>query len=106
MLEFGNNSVVASKKEIIEELLFCRENKAAIGIWSHSLGKGMFMCLVKEVVMDEDEDDIVVILNENDLHGSNVETHVLYLYEIDKIYRFRVVPSPTLRVRSADDDQL
>ncbi len=104
MLEFGNNSVVTARKEIIEELLFCRENRAAIGIWSYSLGKGMFMCFVKELVMDEDEDDIVVILNENDLNGSNFETHVLYLYEIEKIYRFRVTPNPTLRVRSMDDD--
>jgi hypothetical protein len=82
----------------VEELLFCRDNLGAIGIWSPSLGKGMFMCFVKEVVMDEDEDDIVLILNEKDPNGSNFETHVLYLYEIERVYRFRLSPNRTLKV--------
>lgn len=103
MIEFGHNSVVTSRKEMIEELLFCRECNGAVGIWSSALGKGMFMCFVKEVVVDEDEDDVVVILNENDLNGASLETHVLYLYEIEKVYRFRVAPNTTLRVRSMDD---
>ena len=95
---------MSSRKEIIEELLFCRDNAGAVGVWSHSLGKGMFMCFVKEVVMDEDEDDIVLILNEADMNGSNFETHVLYLYEIERVYRFRLTPNRTLRVSSVDPD--
>jgi hypothetical protein len=102
MEESGNVSFVSSRKEIIEELLFSRDNMGAVGVWSACLGKGMFICFVKEVVIDEDEDDVVVILNENDLHGSNFETHVLYLYEIEKIYRFRLNPNPSLKIRSLD----
>jgi hypothetical protein len=100
MEEFENGSFVSSRREIIEELLFCRDNAGAVGIWSSSLGKGMFMCFVKEVVMDEDEDDIVLILNENDMMGSHFETHVLYLYEIERIYQFRLSSDRSLKVRS------
>jgi hypothetical protein len=104
MKEFGNGAFVSSRKEIIEELLFCRDNAGAVGIWSSSLGKGMFMCFVKEVVMDEDEDDILLILNENDMNGSNFETHVLYLYEIERVYRFRVSCDRTLKISSLRSD--
>ena len=98
MEESGKGSFVSSRKEIIEELLFCRDNAGAVGLWSYSLGKGMFMCFVKEVVMDEDEDDIVLILNEVDMSGTSFETHVLYLYEIERVYRFRLNPNRTLKV--------
>lgn len=104
MGEFENGSFVSSRKEIIDELLFCRDNAGAVGIWSPSLGKGMFMCFVKEVVMDEDEDDIVLILNENDMIGSNVETHVLYLYEIERIYQFRLSSSRGVKVRPLNNE--
>lgn len=104
MEDSGKGHFVSSRKEIIEELLFCRDNAGAVGIWSSSLGKGMFMCFVKEVVMDEDEDDIVLILNENDMNGSNFETHVLYLYEIDRIYQFRMNPNRSLKVKSLDTE--
>ena len=104
MEELGNGSFVSSRKEIIEELLFCRDNAGAVGIWSPSLGKGMFMCFVKEVVMDEDEDDIVLILNENDMMGSNFETHVLYLYEIERIYQFRISSDRSVKVRSFNNE--
>jgi hypothetical protein len=89
-----------SRKEIIEELLACRGTRSAVGIWSSCLGRGMFMCFVKEVVVDEDEDDVVIIFDENDLSGSGFETHVLYAYEIDKIYKFRMSPNNTLKVQS------
>lgn len=100
MEDHGIESPTSSRKAIIHELLVCRDNSSAIGIWSSSLGKGMFMCFVKEVVMDEDEDDIVVILNESDFNNSAFETHVLYLYEIEKIFRFRLEPVSKLKIQS------
>lgn len=90
------------QREIIEEFLKCRDSKGAVGIWSPCLGKGMFICFVKELVLDEDEDDVVVILQENDLSGQVFETHVLYLNEIEKIYRFRLNPNETLTVKPLD----
>ena len=75
-----------------------------MGLWSHALGGGLFMSFVKEVVMDEDENDIVLILNEADMNGSSHETHVLYLYEIDRVYRFRLTPNRTLRVSSLNPE--
>ena len=96
--DHGMESFTASRKAIIQELIFCRDNKSAVGIWSSSLGKGMFMCFVREVVMDEDEDDIVVILNEDDFTNCTFETHVLYLYEIEKIFRFRLEQASRLNI--------
>jgi hypothetical protein len=99
MEDHGMESFTVSRSAIVHELLLCRDNKSAIGIWSSSLGKGMFMCFVKEVVMDEDEDDIVVILNESDFNSSAFETHVLYLYEIEKIFRIRVEPASRMNIQ-------
>jgi hypothetical protein len=101
MEENRRESLTSSPKEIVDELLKCRDHASAIGIWSSSLGKGMFLCFVKEVVVDQDEDDVVVILSENDFHGLNFETHVLYLSEIEQIFKFRTQLNSTLKIRSA-----
>jgi hypothetical protein len=97
-----NGQFSLTRSEIVEGLLRYRDSRSALGVWSRSLGKGMFMCFVKEVVIDEDEDDVVVILKENDLSSQHLETHVLYLSEIEKIYSFRMMPSESLRVRPID----
>lgn len=91
-------SFTTSRKAIVHELRLCHHYKSAVGIFSSALGKGMFMCFVKEVVVDEDEDDILVILQESDSNSSSFETHVLYLYEIEKIFRFRL-ESGRLKIR-------
>jgi hypothetical protein len=104
MDEKGLGYFTGSRKEIMDELIGCRDSNSAVGIWSACLGKGMFICFVKEVVADEDEDDVVVILNENDLSGPNMETHVVYLHEIEKIYRFRTTPNATLQVHSINPE--
>ena len=69
----------------------------AIGIWSPALGQGMFMCTVKDVLRDEDENDIVIILREDELTSPRANSFVLYLSEIERIYPFVVHPFSEVR---------
>lgn len=91
---------VTSKYAMIKELLRSAGNGNALGIWSSTLGNGMFLCFVKEVWRDEDEEDVVVILRDNELTGVELETHVLYLNEIERICSFS--SSPDLIKRSKE----
>jgi hypothetical protein len=102
MEENGYGHFSISRTEVMNELIRYRDSPSPVGVWSHCLGKGMFLCFVKEIVVDEDEDDVVVILKENDLTGQHLETHVLYLSEIDKIYTFSMKPNESLRVKPID----
>lgn len=81
-----------SKYEIVKELLRSAGNGNALGIWSSTLGNGMFLCFVKQVWRDEDEEDVVVILRDDELTGVELETHVLYLHEIERVCSFNSSP--------------
>jgi hypothetical protein len=83
-----NGYFVTSKPGMLDELLRSADNGKALGIWSAALGNGMFLCMVKEVWRDEDEEDMVIILRDNELSGVKLETHVLYLSEIERICTF------------------
>lgn len=89
MNAMDNNCFVTSKAEILHELLRSRAEGNALGIWSASLGPGMFLCTVKEICTDEDEEDIMIILKEDELTAPRIDNHVVYLYEIDRVYTFR-----------------
>ena len=84
-----NDCFVTSKAEILHELLRSRAEGNALGIWSASLGQGMCLCTVKEVCTDEDEEDIMIILKEDEFVAPRMDNHVVYLYEIDRVYTFR-----------------
>lgn len=81
-----------SKYEIVKELLRSAGNGNALGIWSSALGNGMFLCFIKQVWRDEDEEDVVVILRDNELTGVELQTHVLYLHEIERVCSFSSAP--------------
>jgi hypothetical protein len=84
-----NEFFVTTKAEILYELLRCRTEKNTIGIWASHLGTGMFLCSVKEVCTDEDEDDIMIIFRETEFASPHINTHVVYLNEIERIYTFK-----------------
>jgi hypothetical protein len=83
-----------SKEEMLTELFRSKESGCVLGIFSPILGQGIFLCHVKEVWMDEDEEDVVILLHENTFTGSRPEVHALYLYEIDRVYAFTVHDVP------------
>lgn len=87
--------IITEPKRILDELLASRENGNAIGIWAPSLGAGLYMCAVEDILDDEVEHDKVIILKENDLNGVPLQAHVLFLQEIEKIYPFTTIYNPS-----------
>jgi hypothetical protein len=83
-----------SKEEMLTELFRSKENGYVLGIFSATLGQGLFFCHVKEVWMDEDEEDVVILLHENAFTGVGPDVRALYLKEIEKIYLFNLQNIP------------
>lgn len=71
---------------MLQELSKSRDLKHPLGIWSAVLGNGIFLCIVKEICTDEDEQDVVIILEENHLLVPEMNSHVIYLSEIMGVY--------------------
>ena len=78
--------IITEPRNILEELNASRENGNVIGIWAPSLGTGLYTCAVERILDDDVEHDKVVILKENDLNGVPLNTHVLFLQEIEKVF--------------------
>lgn len=78
--------IITEPDAILEELDASRQNGNAIGIWAPSLGTGVFMCGVDNILDDDVEHDKVIVLKEKDLKGVPLEAHVLFLQEIEKVY--------------------
>jgi hypothetical protein len=89
----GANSIV-SRGQILSELQRGRSNKVVLGVFSPLLGAGIFLCQVKEIWRDEDEEDVVVVLQL--LSGAWDDTHVLYLHEIEQVFTFSETESTAL----------
>jgi hypothetical protein len=86
----NNAYFLISKEEMLAELFRSKESGCVLGILSVVLGQGIFLCHVKEVWMDEDEEDVVVLFHENAFTGVCPDVHTLYLHEIERIYSFKV----------------
>lgn len=83
--------IITDSKNILDELIASQENGNVIGIWASSLGSGLFMCAVETVLDDEVEHDKVIILKEKDLNGVQLQAHVLFLQEIEKVFPFKTI---------------
>jgi len=83
--------IITEPKDILEELIASQENGNVIGIWSTSLGTGLYMCAVENIYDDDVEHDKVIILKEKDLNGVQLEAHVLFLQEIEKVFPFKTL---------------
>lgn len=78
--------IITEPRHILEELHASRENGNVIGIWAASLGTGLFMCAVENIMDDDVEHDKVIILKEKDMNGVALQAHVLFLQEIEKVF--------------------
>ena len=83
--------IITEPRNILEELVASRENGNVIGIWAPSLGTGLYMCGVENILDDDVEHDKVVILKENDLNGVPLQAHVLFLQEIEKVFPLKTL---------------
>jgi hypothetical protein len=83
--------IITEPKSILEELIASRESGNVIGIWAPSLGTGLYMCAVENILDDEIEHDKVIILKENDLNGVPLQVHVLFLQEIEKVFPLKTL---------------
>ena len=83
--------IISEPKHILNELIASRENGNVIGIWAPSLGFGLNMCDVDNILDDEIEHDKVIILKEKDLKGVQLPAHVLLLQEIEKVYPLKTI---------------
>ena len=83
--------IITEPKSILHELISSRENGNVIGIWSPSLGTGLYMCGVENILDDDVEHDKVIILKEKDLNGVDLPVHVLFLQEIEKVFPLKTL---------------
>ncbi len=81
--------IITEPKSILDELATSQEKGNVIGIWAPSLGSGLYMCAVDDILDDEIEHDKVIVLKEKDLNGDYLQAHVLFLQEIEKVYPFK-----------------
>ena len=83
--------IITEPRSILHELINSRENGNVIGIWSPSLGTGLYMCAVENILDDDVEHDKVVILKEKDLNGIPLPVHVLFLQDIEKVFPLKTI---------------
>jgi hypothetical protein len=83
--------IITDSKDILDELIASQENGNVIGIWAPSLGIGLYMCAVETIYDDDVEHDKVIILKEKDLNGAQLQAHVLFLQEIEKVFPFKTI---------------
>ena len=83
--------IMSEPKHILAELNHSRENGNAIGIWAPSLGPGLHMCAVENIMHDDIEHDQVIVLKDNDLKGVPLQAHVLFLQEIEKVFPMKTL---------------
>lgn len=83
--------IITDSKNILNELIASQENGNVVGIWAPPLGNGLFMCAVETLFDDDVEHDKVIILKEKDLNGVQLQAHVLFLQEIEKVFPFKTI---------------
>lgn len=80
--------IITEPRNILQALDASRENGNVIGIWAASLGTGLFLCAVENIMDDDVEHDKVIILKAEDINGVPLQAHVLFLQEIEKVFPF------------------
>ena len=95
--------IITEPKQILDELVASQQNGNVIGIWAPSLGTGLFMCAVENVLDDDEEHDKVIILKENDQNGVPLQAHVLFLQEIEKVFPFKTLYSEAMQNNNRDN---
>lgn len=86
--ELRKTQMITSKEEMLETLFHSRDRGYILGILSSTLGSGMFLYQVKEILSDEDENDFIIVLKKSEFTVVTAEPIVLYLNEIQIICTF------------------
>ena len=78
--------VIRTRKEILQELYASKERGKTVGIYSSSLGDGMFVTGIEDVY--EWETDTIIVLKPYDLGGFILQRNYLSLSEVKGICPF------------------
>lgn len=64
-----------------ELLAICKSMGTPLGVMAASIGPGMFLCTVRDILSDEDENDMLIVLNDC-IGKAPPGQYVVYLNEI------------------------
>jgi hypothetical protein len=78
--------LIKSKKGILRELLFSKQNGSVIGVYSSDLGEGMFLTTVDDIFRVENDE--IIVFRAIDIHGSRLHRTHFSLNEIDTVCPF------------------
>ena len=78
-----NLAIIKARKDILKELQYCKESGMTAGIFSSSLGDGMFVTGVEDIYKGEKE--IVVVLKPYDVGGNILVRNYLAISEIKSV---------------------
>lgn len=79
---------IIDPKEVFKALLDSKDGGTAIGIKSQTLGKGMFVTGVDEILIGDGRENTKIIVRGYDFTGHVLETDTIRLSEIDGVCRF------------------
>lgn len=74
--------LATSRTEILQALMESKLRGNVVGVLAAPVREGIFLCVVREICRDEDEDDFLIVLNQNVLSPANGDGLTLYLSEI------------------------
>jgi hypothetical protein len=78
--------IIRTRKEILQELKASKEQGKIVGIYSSTLGDGMFVTGIEDVY--EWEKDTIIVFKPHDLGGFILQRNYLSLSEVKGIYAF------------------
>jgi hypothetical protein len=75
-------------KDILKALLDSKDTGMAIGIKSVTLGKGMFVTVVDDILLGDGRDNTTIILKGYDFTGHVLDTNTVRLTDIEGVCLF------------------
>lgn len=64
-----------------ELLAICKSMGTPLGVMASSIGPGIFLCTVRDILSDEDENDMLIVFNDC-IRKAPPDQYVVYLNEI------------------------
>src|SRR5688572_11589055 len=78
---------ITTPEEILRELKYSKANGNVVGICALSMGPGMIMTAVDDII--DIKNDKLIVIKETDLLGMRVPEEQIFLSEIVRIHPFR-----------------
>ena len=79
---------VTDQREVLKALLDSKDNGTAIGIKAKSLGDGMFVTGIEDILIGDGAENTRIILKGYDFTGHVLETNAILLTDIDGVCSF------------------